>query len=65
MISDMEKKRNITLNLPRALLNDIKRLAAERETSMSKVITEALEELVKNNRELAQSQQYAIAKGDK
>jgi hypothetical protein len=39
--------RNVTLALPRALLRKVKLLAVERDTSISGLLTEFLEEIVK------------------
>ncbi len=41
--------RNITLALPRSLLRKVKILAAERETSVSRLLAETLEEVVTRN----------------
>jgi hypothetical protein len=41
--------RNITLALPRWLLRKVKHLAVEREKSISRLLTETLEELVARN----------------
>lgn len=48
---------NITLALPKDVLRKVKRLAVEKETSVSRLLTEVLEEVV--NREDA----YAEARG--
>jgi predicted transcriptional regulator len=57
----MEKRQNITLNLPRQLLNRVKRLAAEREMSMSALMTEALNDLVKKDRGYAAARALSLA----
>jgi hypothetical protein len=46
----MKDGQNITLNLPRALLNQVKRLAAKREVSISALLTQVLNDLVKDDR---------------
>lgn len=38
----MKDTQNVTLSLPRALLKRIKRVAADRDTSVSAIMTEAL-----------------------
>lgn len=42
-------KRNITLSLPSALLKQVKIAAAKRETSVSALLTAALEEIVRGD----------------
>lgn len=41
--------RNITLTLPRSLLRKVKLLAVERETSVSRLLAETLQELVERD----------------
>jgi metal-responsive CopG/Arc/MetJ family transcriptional regulator len=45
------EKQNVTLSLPRSLLREAKILAVERETSLSQLLVEALQELVRRRRE--------------
>jgi len=45
------EKRNVTLSLPKSLLREAKILAVERETSLSQLLVDALEELVRRRRE--------------
>ncbi len=40
---------NVTLALPRVLLRKVKHLAVEKETSISRLLVEALEELVRQD----------------
>jgi predicted transcriptional regulator len=40
---------NVTLALPKALLRKVKHLAVEKEKSISRLLVEALEELVRHN----------------
>jgi hypothetical protein len=56
----MAAKQNITLSLSRDLLNRVKRLAAERETSISALLTEALDDLVKDDRRYATARREAL-----
>ncbi len=44
--SPLEEIQNITLALPKRLLRRVKHLAVERETSVSRLLAETLEELV-------------------
>jgi hypothetical protein len=44
--SPTEEIQNITLALPKRLLRKVKHLAVERETSVSRLLSETLEELV-------------------
>ena len=52
---------NITLSLPRALLKRIKRLAADRETSVSALMIEALADLAEAERRYAAAKKRAVA----
>jgi hypothetical protein len=45
---DVENQ-NVTLVVPKALLRKVKHLAVERETSISGLLVEALEEMVRHN----------------
>ncbi len=50
------ERQNVTLSLPKETLRKAKILAAERQTSLSALLTETLEEIV------AKSDRYEIAK---
>ena len=51
--------RNITLALPRWLLRKVKILAVERETSVSRLLSETLEEIVTRNDAYEQARERA------
>jgi predicted transcriptional regulator len=53
--------RNITLSLPRELLRRVKRLAADRETSVSALMGEALAQLADENRRYSAARKRAAA----
>jgi hypothetical protein len=46
-VKNAEEKQNVTLALPRRLLRRVKIAAAERETSMTAIITRLLEDFVR------------------
>jgi hypothetical protein len=52
---------NITLRLPRTLLKRIKRVAADRDTSVSALMTEALNRLADEDRRYSASRKRALA----
>ena len=52
---------NITLRLPRDLLRRVKRLAVERETSVSSLMGEALARLTDEDRRYATARRRALA----
>jgi len=52
---------NVTLRLPAALLKRVKRLAAERDTSMSALMTAALARLTDEDRRYATARRRSIA----
>jgi predicted transcriptional regulator len=52
---------NITLSVPREILKRVKRLAADRETSVSALITEALVRLTEDDRRYAAAKKRAMA----
>ena len=56
----MADNRNVTLNLPKSLIRQAKRLAAERDTSMSALMAEALRRLASEDREYAQARRRAL-----
>jgi hypothetical protein len=51
---------NITLSVPRELLKTIKRLAADRETSVSALLTEALARLADEDRRYSAARKRAL-----
>lgn len=51
---------NITLSLPRALLKQIKRLAADRDTSVSALMTQALRRVAEEDRRYAAAQKRLV-----
>lgn len=52
---------NVTLSLPRDLLKRVKRLAADRDTSMSALLTEALERIADEDRRYSAARKRALA----
>jgi hypothetical protein len=52
---------NITLSLPRELLKRVKRLAADRETSVSSLMSEALARLANEDRRYSAARRRALA----
>ena len=52
---------NITLSVPRALLKRVKRVAADRDTSVSALMTEALERLADEDRRYSAARKRAVA----
>jgi len=54
-------RQNITLSLPLALLRRVKRLAAEREISVSALMAEALEQLSDQGDRLAAARRRSLA----
>jgi len=52
---------NITLNLPRALLKKIKRLAVDGNTSVSALLTEALTRLADEHQRYSAARRRALA----
>jgi hypothetical protein len=57
----VEENRNITLSLPRELLRQIKRLAAERDTSVSAMMVEALKRMADEDRRYSAARKQALA----
>ena len=55
------ENQNITLSLPRALLKRIKRLAADRDTSVSSLLGEALARLADEDRRYSAARKRALA----
>jgi len=52
---------NVTLSVPRELLRRVKRLAADRDTSVSALMTEALSRLADEDRRYSVAQKRALA----
>lgn len=52
---------NVTLSLPRELLRRIKRVAADRDTSVSALMTEALARVADEDRRYAAARRRAVA----
>ena len=57
----MAEKQNVTLSLPRELLKRIKRLAVDRDTSMSALMTEALSRVADEDRRYSAARKRALA----
>lgn len=57
----MSENQNITLSIPRDLLKRAKRLAAERDTSVSALMTEALGRLTDEERRYSTAMKRALA----
>ena len=57
----MADTQNITLALPRDLLRQVKRLAADRETSVSALMAQALEGLANENRRYETARRRGLA----
>jgi hypothetical protein len=54
-------KQNITLSLPRALLKRVKRVAADRDTSVSALMAEALGRLADEDRRYSSAHKRVLA----
>ena len=57
-------KTNVTLSVESDLLRDAKVLAAQRGTSVSRLMADQLEELVRRDREYDRARQRAVARLD-
>lgn len=57
----MSESQNITLSVPRALLKRVKRVAADRDTSVSALMTEALARLADEDRRYSAARKRALA----
>jgi hypothetical protein len=57
----VDEKQNITLSLPRALLKRVKRVAVDRDTSVSALMTEALGRLADEDRRYSAAHKRAVA----
>jgi hypothetical protein len=55
------ENQNVTLSVPRNVLKRVKRLAADRETSVSALMTEALTRLADDDRRYALARRRALA----
>ncbi len=55
------EKQNVTLSVPRELLRRVKRLAADRDTSVSALMAEALSRLADENRRYSAARRRALA----
>jgi predicted transcriptional regulator len=55
------ENQNVTLSLPRDLLRRVKRLAADRDTSVSALMTEALSRLADEDRRYSAARKRALA----
>jgi hypothetical protein len=56
----VEEKQNITLSVPRALLKRVKRVAVDRDTSVSALMTEALGRLADEDRRYSAARKRAV-----
>lgn len=57
----MAENQNITLSVPRELLRRIKRLAVDRETSVSSLLSEALARVADEDRRYSAARKRALA----
>ena len=57
----VRENQNITLSVPRALLKRVKRVAADRDTSVSALLTDALSRLADEDRRYAAVRKRALA----
>lgn len=57
----MADNQNITLSLPRDLLRRVKRLAVDRDTSVSSLMSEALARLADEDRRYSAARKRALA----
>ena len=57
----MAENQNVTLSVPRELLRRVKRLAADRDTSVSALMTEALARLTDEHRRYSAARKRALA----
>jgi predicted transcriptional regulator len=55
------ENQNITLSVPRELLKRVKRVAADRDTSVSALMTEALGRVVDEDRRYSAARKRALA----
>lgn len=57
----MADTQNLTLSLPRDLIKQVKRVAVERETSISALLTEALSRIADEDRRYSAARKRALA----
>ena len=57
----MAENQNITLSIPREVLKRVKRLAADRDTSVSALMTEALSRLADDDRRYSAARKRTLA----
>jgi predicted transcriptional regulator len=57
----VESRQNVTLSLPRALLKRVKRVAADRDTSVSALMAEALSRVADEDRRYSAARKRAMA----
>ena len=57
----MKDGQNITLNLPSSLLKTIKRIAAEREISVTRLVFETFDKLAKNDQKYQAEKARSLA----
>ena len=61
MATELIEKQNITLSIPKSLLRKAKIIAAERQTSLSKLMVEALMEIVEKSDSYEQARRRHLA----
>lgn len=61
MATDPTTKANLTIKLDKALLRQVRILAAEQDTSISALVSAKLEEAVRQRNEYSQAKQRALA----
>jgi DNA polymerase IIIc chi subunit len=61
METELTEKQNITLAIPKSLLRKAKVVAAERQTSLSALLTQLLIDLVKQEDQYEQARQRSLA----
>lgn len=57
----VKERQNVTLSLPRTLLRSAKRMAADRDTSVSALMVEALSDLVDRDSRYEAARRRAVA----
>jgi hypothetical protein len=61
-VKNQEEKQNVTLALPKRLLRRVKVAAAERDTSVSAILTRLLEDFVRSNEDdYERAKRHAVA----